>query len=129
MFDGKHQTLIPRYNKKKLNQIIAYQNKQSECELFILAKTKVLDGERNYDDYTAEHISTRNNGSNLYMRNLIHIRTSSIPDSSPPLPIHRVIHFQVGTKKYIALGGGRFGRRNEHTIALCIYENDKINIQ
>ena len=41
MFDGKHQTLIPRYNKKKLNQIIAYQNKQSECELVILAKTKV----------------------------------------------------------------------------------------
>ena len=63
------------------------------------------------------------------MRNLIHIITSSIPDSSPPLPIHCVIHFQVGTIKYIALAGGRFGRRNEHTIALCVYENDKINVQ
>ena len=129
MFDRKHQITFPKYNTKKLNQIIAYQNKQSECELFILAKIKVWDGERNYDDYTAEHISTTNNGSNLYMRNLIHIRPELFPDSSPPLPIHRVIHFQVGTIKYIALGGGRFRRRNKHTIALCVYENDKIIVQ
>ena len=63
------------------------------------------------------------------MHNFINIRPGLFPESCPPLPIHRVIHFQVGTIKYIALGGGRFGRRNEHTIALCVYENHKIIVR
>ena len=78
--------------------------------------------------YTAEHISARNNRSNHIMRNFIEVRHETLPYILPPLPIHRVTHFQVGTKNLIALGGGKFERTNEYKIALCDYEHDTIQI-
>ena len=76
MFAGQHDIndRWSNYNNKKLNQIIAYKKKQNECQFVILAKTKVWDGERENDEYIAEHISTRNNGSNLIMHNFIDVR-------------------------------------------------------
>ena len=133
MFAGQHYINDRRsnYNNKKLNQIIAYQNKQNECQFVILAKTKVWNGERENDEYTAEHISTRNNGSNLIIRNFIDVRPDYFLFGCSPLPIHRVTHFRVSKKNYIALGGGRFegGRRNEYMIALCVYEHDTIKVE
>ena len=131
MFAGQHyiNDRCFNYNNKKLNQIIAYQNKQNECQFVILAKTKVWDSERENDVFTAEHISTRNNGSNLIKRNFIEVRHEILSYTLPPLPINRVKHFRVGTKKLIALGGGRFERSNEgYKIALCNYEHDTIQI-
>ena len=130
MFARQHciNEIFSNYSRKKLNQIVAYQNKQYECQFVILAKTKVWDGEREKDEYTAEHISARNNGSNLITHNFIAVRHERLPYSCPPLPIYCITHFRVGTKKLIALGDGRFERTNEYKIVLCDYEHDTIQI-
>ena len=79
--------------------------------------------------YTAEHISARNNGSNLIMHNFIDVRPDLFPYNCHPLPIYCITHFQVSTKKYIALGVGIFERRNEYKIALCVYKHNTIKIE
>ena len=95
MFAGQRSisNRFSNYNRKKLNQIVAYQNKQYECQFVILANTKVWNGERENNEYIEEYISARNKGSNLIMHNFIDVRPDYFLWNCSPLPIHCITHF------------------------------------